>query len=139
MRKRSAFLFGLAACLFSSGISAQDFSWPVGRDAVPDEQTAIALSVAIFHGQVSRSNPEEIAKRLEAFRYRTSDDAPDPKGDAWFIQPSEKEQKEFDSRCAGKCLGGCTTWPFPRMTEGFWSSMFRNELDASRARTYFIT
>jgi len=99
-------IFALGASAHQT--SAQDFSWPKDRDAIPDEQTAIAVSVAIFHGQFDKGwpAPSDIAKRLQAFRYRTSDLVHDPKGDAWFVKPSAQEEAEFDKQCAGRCVGG---------------------------------
>jgi hypothetical protein len=108
MRLTPAFLLMFAFDVCAHQAFAQDFSWPKDRDAISDEQTAIAISVAIFHGQFDKGwpAPNEIAKRLEAFRYRTSDLVHDPKGDAWFVQPSAQEEADFDKQCANRCVGG---------------------------------
>ena len=84
------------------------FSWPAGQDAIPDEHTAIMVSLAIFRGQLHRDigDEKDVAKQLEAFRYRTSDLAHDLKGDAWFVQPTPEQKAKFDKECAGNCVGG---------------------------------
>jgi hypothetical protein len=84
-----------------------DFSWPANRDAIPDDQTAVQIAVSIFHAQFPKyGDPARIATGLTAYRYRTSDLVHDPKGDAWFVEPSQKEREQFEQNCRGECIGG---------------------------------
>ena len=102
----------LSAC--ASTAQGPDFSWPKDRDAVPDERTAIQVSIAIFCGSFNQfrmcSDRDHLAKSLSAFRYRTSDLVHDPKGDAWYVEPSPEEKAEWDKMCGPKaraeCIGG---------------------------------
>jgi len=107
MRQIAALVFlFLSAC--ANTATEPDFSWPKDHDAIPNEHTAIMISLAIFQGQIKRNigDPNEIATHLQAFRYRLSDLVHDPKGDAWFVEPSDKEAADFGRNCANRCIGG---------------------------------
>jgi hypothetical protein len=103
-------LAALLLAFLSGSVSesfGQYFRWHETAVAIPDEHTEIMVSLAIFQGQMKQNwgDPNELAKRLHEFRYRLSDLKHDPSGDAWFIEPSEKERADFNRQCTS-CVGG---------------------------------
>ena len=103
---RAATLF--VSLLLTSCAARGPFAWHGDHDAVPDEKTAIMVSLAIFQGQIHRDIGDftELATHLAAYRYRVSDGAKDPNGEAWLVHVSQKEEAEFNRKCSGKCVGG---------------------------------
>ncbi len=107
MRLLSVAIVSLLA-LESAYAQKPDFTWPAVGEAIPDARTAIMISLAIFRGQIKRDigDDKDLAKLLEAYRYRTSDTKRDLKGDAWFVHLAPEEQVRFDKACASTCVGG---------------------------------
>ena len=67
------------------------------------------ISLAIYQGQFPTRNfgdPTQLATHLEAYRYRLSDLAKDPNGDASFVRQKPEEKRDFDRKCVGHCVGG---------------------------------
>lgn len=95
--------------LLLTGCAARGpFALRLDSEAIPDEKTAVMVSLAIFQGQLHRDigDFKELAPHLAAYRYRSSNGVQDPNGDAWLVHVSQQEEAEFNKKCDGKCVGG---------------------------------
>ena len=70
--------------------------------AVPDERTAILISLSVFQGILKR----DIGDFRELSTHLTASLRHDPQGDVWVVKQKQDEFEEFIKRCAGQCIGG---------------------------------